>query len=99
MKQSQHTQGPWMVNKRKNNGGNYEITKCGQPIACVYTEEWGYDARDGQANANLLAAAPELLEALEGLHSLQTCFPQRNTIVAKALEKASAALNKAQGGL
>ena len=66
--ETKHTQGPWKRG-RSNSAGNMEVTGGGKSIACVYTPNWGYDAPtcnyEAAANANLIASAPELLEALE----------------------------------
>jgi hypothetical protein len=67
----QHTPAPWVKHKRKNNGGNYDIKAGSISVACVYYPEWGYDApkddNESEANARLIAAAPELLNALQRL--------------------------------
>jgi hypothetical protein len=71
---SKHTPGPWAtteaVTTREVDG--YETTACavnradvGQAIALVYA---GFG--DGPANARLIAAAPELLEALKDLFTV-----------------------------
>lgn len=64
---TQHTPGPWAVGKFNpshvyQKGKNVTIARCEADIC--YTEE-------DKANARLIAAAPELLEALEGLVSLE----------------------------
>ena len=85
---SKHTSGPWIIEQR-------------DPLACTYSlrlSKMGIDSIDGKesdANARLIAAAPELLEALilcreelNGLpHSLGyefTHIPQIDAAIAKA---------------
>ena len=69
-----HTPGPWITKtteqKRTYPKGNIEIIStddkyCGE-VAILYSENWGPNGMD-KANASLIAAAPELLEALSSL--------------------------------
>lgn len=55
------------------------------------------DQRQIEANARLIAAAPELLEALRALRNHCSGKPKPNTLLA-LLEKAHAAIQKATGG-
>ena len=66
MSDSKHTPGPWKVHKGVSN--YYMITSCDD----VEISECGGDftMRDHQANANLIAAAPELLESCETMITL-----------------------------
>ncbi len=70
---SKYTKGPWFVSgvRFRMNGSEWvsvnrynEAKKQDDNIACI-----GYDPRtgDGQADAHLIAAAPELLEALDNV--------------------------------
>jgi hypothetical protein len=62
---TKHTDGPWTVERRLDEGYRVCVAgNMGEPIADV--DEW-YDAEQTEANARLLAAAPELLEALEAV--------------------------------
>lgn len=64
---AQHTEGPWVANSSHDGlGWRVESDAVGYPNDgwCVCSELIGPDA---DANARLIAAAPELLEALEGL--------------------------------
>lgn len=62
---NKHTPGPWTIDN--SNGATY-INQGNQPIVpitiCRLT------SNHTTANANLIAAAPELLEALEGIREL-----------------------------
>lgn len=77
-------------------------------MAKVPVQIEGYDNKEGKANANLIAAAPELLEALEECRKLLEFLPLEYVhkdrpecpIVYSedgALAKARAALAKAKG--
>lgn len=59
MTQSKHTPAPWYV---KIAGKNWFVESEGRQITCADEID-----REDTANANLIAAAPELLEALENI--------------------------------
>jgi hypothetical protein len=65
IKTTQHTPGPWVVYDDSNDGktNRMEIAARGKTVACIYhsvpEEDW--------PNACLIAAAPDLLEALQML--------------------------------
>ena len=93
-----HTPGPWATHKTEGNGGNIpdrleivgpeEGRKRGL-IASIY----GFKLPEGQANARLIAAAPELYEALESL--IDFLFHEKKN--RQAILRAKAALAKARG--
>ena len=65
MTQSQHTPGPWVVTDAPDAYGN-------AVFSVMTVDEYSYIYRGlasayGEANANLIAAAPDMLEALEGI--------------------------------
>ena len=60
---SGHTPGPWVVN---GFGGDFEVLCRTREGVAVSAREI---PKDGIANARLIAAAPELLEAAKGLLS------------------------------
>jgi hypothetical protein len=74
MKQVKHTPGPWRMIPSKSNpafnvigthlGCKYKIARCPYTIL---TDGTPYDEKEAEANAQLIAAAPELFEALEAL--------------------------------
>lgn len=94
---AQHTPGPWSVEKCVANHLHpyYEqgtiIQTVDSEVAdeCIATIE--VSERD-EANAYLIAAAPELLEALEGLVEN---IPHHDSV---SWDKAHAAIAKAKGG-
>ena len=67
---NKHTPGPWVTNDRYKtsvNAGKKHIAMVNQfKIGDVESDVWG---EEHEANAQLIAAAPELLEALEELLS------------------------------
>ena len=51
---SKHTTGPWIINGNKIDGNGYHLASVNS-----------HSTTEGRANAQLIAAAPELLDALE----------------------------------
>lgn len=96
---SKHTDGPWFVN-RKNNiqvTGNMNVIQThsndGLGYHIAYSTGWEDNketAEESKCNAYLIAAAPDLLEALEGILSAQL-LPEYHQKIAKA------AIAKAKG--
>lgn len=90
-----HTKGPW---KAESHRGSYEIWNQNTKIAVIneaheQEQEIGMDL----ANANLIAAAPEMLEALEiALIRLQQLDTPRNSN-ALTLGTVVGAIKKARG--
>lgn len=93
------TPGPWFAdlhNERRDGGRFYVfITASGLvPVCAVTSGVEGYGRDEGRANATLLAAAPDLYEALAGcIEHLEWSTPQGG----QAHVDAQAALAKAQG--
>jgi hypothetical protein len=86
-----HTQGPWYA---KNSAGNYQglviAEDSGATIAVTY------DVKD----MHLVAAAPELLEALRQIEAQLSTHPEAeegNSKVHFAMHKARTAIAKAKG--
>lgn len=96
---SKHTPGPWIVTddvsahvirgaEEPRKQGNVEFVF--RDYVCSI---WGgYH----EADARLIAAAPELLEALEALIDMDVSY-KRGPVVAGAVERAQAAIKKARG--
>ena len=85
---SKHTPGPWWLDDdgfiASGSRDTYEIIA--DPHCCS-----DIDIDEREANANLIAAAPELLEALE--HITQTpeykyLYPGTTSLIEKAISKA-----------
>ena len=69
---SKHTPGPWAIERKpiKSSGGSNTVFVIGPFCACIYDdwrqwEEHKINTAENEANARLIAAAPELLEALQ----------------------------------
>jgi len=96
MKNTKHTPGPWEVVKIKTSTGNYVYRK-GSSVDHVAT-------CGNPANAHLIAAAPELLEALkEAQKALLICKPimahyaEPQAAYAKVAQKIEQVIAKAEG--
>ena len=60
---SRHTPGPWEINER--HGGVIYIEGVGNTVAICHDDGFDIDHAEAEANARLIAAAPQVLEALE----------------------------------
>jgi hypothetical protein len=83
----QHTPGPWTADVVRFNSYTLRIIKAGTDwIAHVHTQSTESDIPRDVSNARLIAAAPELLEALEGYISdctndeCERCIKARSVI-------------------
>ena len=81
-----HTPGPWIAKPTASLGPQYAVypEASGPDIAIVY------DHGNTEANARLIASAPELLAALEAILAV-------NPDLAEVADTARAALEKAKG--
>jgi hypothetical protein len=100
-KQTQHTPGPWRV----ESAGSESLISSGHwaGLATVVTHMREPDAAgrdrfiptdEGEANARLIAAAPELLAALEAIAAIPCCH---DSMPECPRELAKAAIAKAKG--
>ena len=89
---TKHTPGPWSVAETRHNYDTVIRGPRGEPIALTLIA--GYTKKEGTANSALLAAAPDLLEALKWmvLRTEEGGYPD-----GKCLEDARAAIAKATG--
>ena len=102
MNNAKHTPGPWVILKGWD--GTVEISasrpyrinniSAGTPLICDVYQHPAFDGFSSQANANLIASAPELLEALE----LISRYIEPTAVDAASMQKvARAAIAKATG--
>ena len=97
---SGHTKGPWKVFLVKSGPNKGQLLgvgeETGEGVADAYGGLWG-SGGEKLANAHLIAAAPELLEALE---KLVAAMPSRTILTDDELapyDSACAAIAKAKG--
>lgn len=85
-----HTKGPWLVK------GNYIETQDEYPVALI---ELGLGSiQKVQANARLIAAAPELLEALKNMYEMYRVLASKDHTQDDSLMfNARQAIRKAEG--
>lgn len=73
MRQTKHTPGPWSVLWSSNTFPSIHAGPTSVPVASLYAHTPSRSDRDifenAEANARLIAAAPELLEALNGIQN------------------------------
>lgn len=85
-----HTKGEWVIRNEQNNG-LFVALGDGDAIAKVFKENNTVTLKEANANAKLIAAAPELLEALQYLKDVF-----RNDMIPKsAMDKIDNAIQKA----
>lgn len=102
---TKHTPGEWSLSKAKHMGGEYVVATLAHDRgdrALVVHAPHGDPSQD-DANAQLIIAARDLLEAAEiGLHYIEAvCFntpnPKKRENYARAASKIRAAITKATG--
>lgn len=102
---SKHTPGPW---KKSGKNGEFAIDGPkprlgGRMVICEQVGGYrlGDDYKDFsqiEANANLILAAPEMLEALQAAKDLWGDYlPPGNSNAMKAMKLVNSAINKAKG--
>ena len=90
-----HTKGPWRIQEQidKETGMVYLSGHNWIGFAGIIVEmDGGLPSKEGQANARLIAAAPELLEACKALYNAKG----NQSRLKKALIKAQSAIAKAE---
>ena len=88
--ETKHTPGPWAIEYRTDGQSTYS------PRICAGEQDAEFKAK-AEANARLIAAAPELLEALDGLCGLAELRPGHLQDYKAAVAAARAAIAKATG--
>jgi hypothetical protein len=92
---SKHSPGPWELGRITDGFQELNAFHGEAPwarFACVAVMVDGRPDAEGKANARLIAAAPELLEALGAIVAFDTPLP------CGLLQQARAAIAKAEGG-
>lgn len=99
---AQPTPGPWhadLHHTRRMGGRDYGFVRAKAivPVAAVPLGVGGMSEDEGRANARLIAASPDLLEALQNILSLYcTLTSGTDAIAAAARDMAVAAIAKAE---
>jgi hypothetical protein len=98
MGQAKHTPGPWHLQSQESYDGRatyHYLRVFDDNLNAICSEEYGARNDGGRANMHLIAAAPDLLEALEDVIG---SLNNRLINMDAAQEKAQAAIAKAKGG-
>ncbi len=90
-----HTKGPWTLGTGSIPGSPKNHAVCSGPCIVANVVSIISETRSSEANARLIAAAPELLEALETIAGFAPGNGDVCEIIAK---RARAAIAKATGG-
>lgn len=93
---SGHKPGPWAYIKPDGITVRYPQVYSDTGPVCNAT--WTGDVRETHANARLIAAAPELLEALQGLAAGDFGAGEWTDVMEAFAQMARAAIKKATGG-
>ena len=97
-----HTPGPWKVERADSDGANVvaiaQVAWCGTNGSWSKNEHQFISAKEAKANAHLIAAAPDLLEALIAAETVLTFEHGGEPLNTRnALFLARAAIAKAKG--
>lgn len=103
-----HTNGPWQIQKLEENHHGYEnwktfaIRSPQNVCLAVIGDVDRYHEKDHEANAHLIAAAPDMLEALKAIDTFFVFFdnivpPDMGNGAREALQQARAAIKRAEG--
>lgn len=99
---SKHTPGPWVASRYNGSGSHWNIRN--EHHECTVANVFHFvgsitgtsESFDGEKNASLISAAPELLEALERLEAGVRLWMSRG-VTDEDMEIARAAIAKAKG--
>ena len=99
---TKHTPGPWRVAGRRTHGPSTGARDITQTVITVPHsngpwEAIGVRSQNEEADAHLIAAAPDMLEALEALYAASTDVRTTTVDLGSAEEAARAAIAKAKG--
>lgn len=100
-----HTPGKWIVGSLDRNEQRQVVSEVGSLVAVCAHECLRVNEPIMEANARLIAAAPELLEALKGIMQLQLAYAKPKHIDGtggrrdEVFDRVAAAIAKAEGKL
>ena len=103
MTQAKHTQGPWVLGDKRRHGHlTVRSTRGGYPAGGICEVFDPMRGREIDANAHLIAAAPDLLAACEALvqsvaYAIDALDAPANSTMRANLADALAAIAKAKG--
>lgn len=96
--ENKHTPAPWLYEIAEEDGEAFYSIRCRSTVGYrTIAGIWGGISDEKKANANLIASAPELLEALENLLPIAEKMIGKTGGVVCALMQAEDAINKAKG--
>ena len=97
---SKHTEGPWVIDEIQTEDYRVNISSYKSNVACAYhiNDDPVEPDEETNANAALIAAAPELLDALKKLVGWYDCFQlKEGEADLPVIVKSRAAIAKAEG--
>lgn len=99
---SKHTPGPWLIEAQNCHFGDIAtVHNTDEKWVTIYAPHWmetGMDEKEQSANARLIAAAPELLEALKKISAIENqMYGADWEEIEEARDIADAAIAKATG--
>ena len=99
---SKHTPGPWLIEAQNCHSGDIAtVHNTDEKWVTIYAPHWmetGMDEKEQSANARLIAAAPDLLEALKKISAIENkMYGADWEEIEEARDIADAAIAKATG--
>lgn len=103
--EQKHTPGPWVVCVDDEDDRGFTIFAEAQiKNGVIHADDWdchvasaGLNCQNFEANARLIAAAPEMLEALRLAEMAMLGYLHRNEVIDSALAAARTVITKATG--
>ena len=96
---AKHTAGPWEIHSTNNGFTRIDANPRWYDFVRVVTELDGAPSLEGQANARLIAAAPDLLAALKEARHALSYIARHSDTADDVIDAADAAITKAEGAL
>ena len=98
---TQHTPGPWILDQDRTDDGTYYVRANNEVAVAEALNSRAFSIGEPEANARLIAAAPELLEALRIIERQmdgETMFPGAVYLSLTEANQIVEAIAKATGG-